>query len=151
MKTALSITLITLLLGLQLTATGTNSEEDSIKQTIISAYQEGLINNGDTKAVLRGFHPGFNLLIKRENMLDKLPIYNWIQSTEEKVKAGRLPRKDKAKFSFPLVDITKDTAVVKVHFSMANKLVFTDYLLLYRFNDGWKIVSKVYHKHEQSG
>lgn len=151
MKTVLSLTLITFLLGLQVTATGTSSEEDSIKHTIISAYQEGLINNGDTEAALRGFHPGFNLLIKRDNMLEKLPIYNWIQSTEEKVKAGRLPRNDKAEFTFPLVDITRDSAVVKVHFSMANKLVFTDYLLLYRFNDGWKIVSKIYYKHDQSG
>jgi len=29
------------------------------------------------------------------------------------------------------------------------ELVFTDYLSLLKFDSGWRIVAKVYHKHQQ--
>jgi hypothetical protein len=35
-----------------------------------------------------------------------------------------------------------------VELTRDGQLVFTDYLLLYRFGDGWKIVGKVFHCHE---
>ena len=45
---------------------------------------------------------------------------------------------------FPIVDVTANEAVVKVELYRDGKHAFTDLLLLYRFPDGWKIVSKIF-------
>ena len=38
-------------------------------------------------------------------------------------------------------------AVVRLELYRDGKHTFTDYLSLYRFADGWKIVSKIFHVH----
>ncbi|MFA8433245.1 MAG: nuclear transport factor 2 family protein [Marinifilaceae bacterium] len=37
--------------------------------------------------------------------------------------------------------------MIKVVFYKGNAPLFTDYLSLYKFNDGWKIVNKIYYRH----
>ncbi len=36
---------------------------------------------------------------------------------------------------------------VKIELSKDGKLVYTDYLSLLKFDSGWRIVAKVYHRH----
>ena len=45
------------------------------------------------------------------------------------------------------VDITGTTALVKLELHREGKLIFTDYLALYKFSEGWRIVSKTFYKH----
>jgi hypothetical protein len=45
---------------------------------------------------------------------------------------------------FPLVDITNNEAVARVEVHRDGKHIFTDYLSLYSFADGWKIVGKIF-------
>ncbi|MCP4218745.1 MAG: nuclear transport factor 2 family protein [bacterium] len=123
------------------------ADKDTIKKIIIESYRDGLCNVGDTALVDKGFHPGFNLLIMKNDMLEKFPIYSWKQSVETRKKAGKFPPKEKYQFTFPQIDITETAAMAKVEFYQGKKLLFTDYLSLYKFNGGWKIVAKIYHKH----
>ncbi len=122
-------------------------EKTAIKKVIVGAYQEGLCNTGDIAAVDKGFHPGFNLLILQGDSLQKFPIYNWKQSVERGKKAGKFPPKEKVSFKFPMVDVIGTAAMAKVEFYKGEKLTYTDYLSLYKFNDHWKIVAKIYYKH----
>jgi hypothetical protein len=89
------------------------------------------------------------MLFIREGKLEKLPIYNWIQSIEERNAKEPLPPDAKATTSaaYPLTDVTGSVATCKVELSREGKLVFTDYLLLYKLDDGWKIVGKAFHRH----
>jgi hypothetical protein len=48
---------------------------------------------------------------------------------------------------FPLVEVTGTAAICKVELTRGGKLVFTDYLALYKFEDGWKIVGKSFYRH----
>jgi len=48
----------------------------------------------------------------------------------------------------PTIEVTGGVAMVKVELSHEGKLVYTDYLSLIRFDSGWRIVAKVYHKHD---
>ena len=41
-------------------------------------FQPGTISEGDLDATRNGFYPGFDLLIFKNIMVEKLPIYNWI-------------------------------------------------------------------------
>ncbi len=45
------------------------------------------------------------------------------------------------------VDITGDVAAVKVEIDKDGALLYTDYLTLLHCQNGWQIVSKVYHEH----
>jgi hypothetical protein len=42
------------------------------------------------------------------------------------------------------VDVTGNSAMAKVELSKNNKLTYTDYLSLLKFEKNWKIVGKVY-------
>jgi hypothetical protein len=130
-----------------LTGATAREDEEDIRSVILSAYRDGLINVGDVEAVRKGFHPEFRLLGLKDGALTILPIAEWIAGTEAKKAAGKFPPPQLAAFEIPLIDICGDAAVVKVKFFIGEKLTFTDYLSLYRFAEGWKIVAKIYARH----
>ncbi len=120
-----------------------------IKKTIQTAYVEGLQNEGDTIKINQGFHPGFDLLIPGKNgELEKYSLQEWKAKIKINLASGKLPRKDGEKISvkFLFVDVTGDAAVAKFEFYVGPKLTFVDYQFLYKFKDGWKIVSKIFYK-----
>ncbi|MEQ9266251.1 MAG: nuclear transport factor 2 family protein, partial [Balneolaceae bacterium] len=55
--------------------------------------------------------------------------------------------KNKWEYQFTSVDVTGNSAAVKLELYNEGKHVYTDYLSLLRFDDEWKIVAKVYHQH----
>jgi len=126
-----------------------SEDQQAIMDVIQTAYIEGLQNEGDLEKMDSGFHPGFELLgIGKGNQMWKLPIYNWKESTKDAVKEGKKPRKDEELVSvnFLSVDVSGTAAAVKLEFYVAEKLTYIDYLTLYKFEDGWKIVSKIFYK-----
>lgn len=145
MKKIISV-LITLTLMFGVTAANNNnSEKDAVKSVVKSAYVEGIQNAGNIDDIKKGFHPGFNLLGIRNNSLTKFPIYSWIESVKkrkEKEEAGPITTCE-----FEMIDITGNAAIVKIKLFREGKQTFTDYLSLYKFKEGWKIVNKIYHRH----
>jgi len=125
-----------------------NQDEELIKNVIQNAYVDGLCNNADEDAVRKGFHPGFKLMgIASNNRMWELPIYNWIESAKTGKEKG-------LKYSFQneyttvkylSIDITGKVAVAKIEFYEGSELNYIDYLSLMKFEDGWKIVSKIFH------
>ena len=125
-------------------------KREAIKKVILGAYIEGLFNKGDLDVTRKGFHPDFNLLGNRNNKLTKFPIKQWIASTEKRNQKDPTPLKENEKTTckFVFVDITGDAAVAKIDlFAKGEKHIYTDYLFLYEFEEGWRIVSKIYHAH----
>lgn len=145
-KIILSLLIITLLAPLSWAETK-GSDEEAIKAVILASYRDGLINVGDVDAVKKGFHPEFRLLGVKDDSLWVLPIADWIKKTEEKKAAGKFPPEKLVKMEFPLMDICSTAAVVKVKFFVGDKLTYTDYLSLYKFTEGWKIVGKIFTSH----
>ena len=124
-----------------------NPDDEAIKALINKAYIEGLHNGGNLDETKKGFHPGFDLLILQNNQLVKLPIYNWVESTEKSRKDPAAAQRPKTTVNFVNIDITGTSAVAKIELSRDGKLIFTDYLSLYKFEEGWKVVGKIYYKH----
>jgi hypothetical protein len=124
------------------------SDKEAIKKLVQTAYIDGLQNKGDLDQTRSGFHPGFNLLIMKNGMLEKLPIYNWIVYAEMKKAKDPDPPSEEEKVTceFLDIDITGTAAVVKLKFLKGGKHIYTDYLSLYKFEDSWKIVSKIFYK-----
>ena len=130
---------------------GEDEEKEAIKKVITSAYVDGLQNKGPVEDIEAGFHPGFNLLGVRNDELTKWPIYSWVQYHERKLKENPGPPADDEVVTskFPMIDITGNAAVVKIELFKGGKQIFTDYLSLYKFEEGWKIVGKIYYRHEE--
>ncbi len=128
---------------------GTSSDEEAIRKVIQTSYVEGLQNEGDTVKINSGFHPSFEMLIPaKDGSLQKYGLAAWKAKIRENVADGRLPRKKGEEISvkFLEVDVTGTAATAKFEFYVGGKLTFVDYMFLYRFSDGWKIVSKIYYK-----
>ncbi len=129
-----------------------SKEKELIKQVIQSAYVDGLCNNADEDAVKKGFHPGFNLLSAgKGNTMWKLPIYNWIEIAKEgEAKGNKYSfQNELTTVKFLFIDIAGNVAVAKIEFYEGEELNYIDYLSLIKFEDGWKIVSKIAHRVEK--
>ena len=121
------------------------SEEAAIKALVQTAYVDGLQNLGDLEKTKAGFHPDFVLLGLREGALTRLPIAEWIASAGKRKADGAKPPLTTCKFLS--VDVTGSAASVKLELHQNDTRIFTDYLSLYKFPDGWKIVGKIYYRH----
>jgi hypothetical protein len=122
------------------------TDEDLIKQVINTAYIDGIQNNGNVEDIRKGFHPSFNMLRMTDNEIKPYSIADWIAAIEQKKKDG-LPNVAPATGKFINVDITGTAAVVKLELYRQDKKTFTDYLVLYKFTEGWRIVSKTFFRH----
>lgn len=149
MKKNIVLLIVVFFTTISLMAQETENEENAIKKVIQTAYIDGLQNKGKVEDIKKGFHPGFNLLGLNHNMLTKFPIYSWIESFEnKKAKDSTPPTKDKlVTCKYVLIDVTGNAAMAKIELYRNKELLFTDYLQLYKFDRGWKIVSKIYYRH----
>jgi len=124
-------------------------EQDIVKQVVQSAYIDGFANLVDVPAMAKGFHPSFEMLWLQQDNVEKTPLSDWLEGAKRRVaKAAGQPPKIIFTSEFLQIDITGSVAVVKVAVYQSGQLAYTDYLSLYKFTDGWRIVSKVGHSHE---
>jgi opacity protein-like surface antigen len=124
-------------------------DKEAIKKVIQTGYVDGLQNFGDLEVTKNCFYPGFFITNYNpaNNQISHTTIYNWIDGVEKTKASGNIPAR-KITVEFEMIDITGYTAMAKIKlFENGTKLLFTDYLLLYKFTEGWKIVQKTYMRH----
>jgi hypothetical protein len=138
--------LLTLVCLLAVVPAFSQTDEEAIKQVVTSAYIEGIQNTGPVEDIRKGFHPTFNMLRLMENELKPYPIEEWIAAIEKRRSEATTPPK-RTDGKFISVDITGNAATVKLELYREGKKTFTDYLVLYKFSEGWRIVSKTYYRH----
>jgi hypothetical protein len=136
------------LLFLALTATGFLSADSKtdVEKVIQSSYFNGAFNDLDTVGMRKGFHPDFAIFSAKGNEISRYPIDAWINGIEKRKQDPNFD-KSQAKMDCKIVslDITEGCAAAKIEISKNGKRIYTDYLSLLKFDDGWKIVAKVYH------
>jgi len=123
------------------------AEKAAVIKVIEDAYLNGICNVGDVEAVKKGFHEDFSLKGINNGKLSVLPISQWTESIKKRKAEGKYPPKEKTRFEYPLIDITGNAAMVKIKFMRGNKHIYTDYLLLLKFSEGWRITDKIYFRH----
>ena len=121
-------------------------EQEAIKQVIETAYVKGIHIDRDPAAIRGGFHPDFTMLVFKDNQMIKVTLDDWIARLEEgKKKNPTLAEKTTHKFE--IVDLSGTAAVARIEVFKNDNHVFTDYMSLYKFEDGWKIVNKIFYLH----
>lgn len=128
----------------------TSSARDEIVRVVEASYIHGAFNEQNTDAMRKGFHPVFKIHGVRDGELSTYPIDEWTSNIDQR-KAKDGYEQETWEHRFPMIDITGGAAVVKVELLKVeggeSVHVFTDYLSLLEFEDGWKITDKVYHRH----
>ena len=118
--------------------------KDAIKQVIERAYIQGIHGDQDESAVKSGFHQDFAMLVLKDEALEKVSVDEWLDRVEV-MKAGNPDMwAAQTRHTFELVDVAGYAAVAKLEVYKGDTHFSTDYLLLYRFAGGWRIVSKVF-------
>jgi hypothetical protein len=134
--------LITLISSVALAQT----DEDNVKAVIESAYIQGIHNNGPVADIRAGFHPSFIMFVSSNNEVKQTPIEEWITNIE-KNRATSKTDGSKATAKFTTVSVVGTSANAQLEVYRKDKRIFTDNLLLYKFPEGWRIVSKTFYRH----
>jgi ketosteroid isomerase-like protein len=137
-------------LVLALASAGSASTDDAqdkkdVVKVVTDAYINGVHAKPDAAAMRRGFHPDFRMLVLTDGKMNAVTLDEWAARVERSA-TSTSPR-PAIKAEFPQVEIAGTAASVRVEVFRDGKHTFTDYLLLYKFTDGWKIVSKSFYTH----
>lgn len=148
LKGALSFGLLSIII-FAFKSVDTTAEEDVVKKVVLESYINGAFNELNAEAMKNGFHKDFAIFSAKGEEISKYPIADWVEGVEKR-KAGDYDPNDVKNIwehTFVSIDVTGGAAQVKVELRNQGKHVFTDYLSLLKFDSGWKIVAKVYHRH----
>jgi len=132
----INIILITLLFVSNSFLYSQNRDSIQISHVIKKSYIEGLINGKDFNEARKGMHKDFLIFGHKKDSLTLKSIDKWITQRE---KRKNLPD---VKYKIEFIDIEKDAATAKIEM-YRNKIKAVDYVFLYKFNSGWKIVSAI--------
>lgn len=123
------------------------SEESLVIQTIESAYVGGFHNGGSVESIRKGFHPSFVMFRQNKNEIITVPLEEWIKNTLKSREESKGNDGPKATAQYQQIGVVGNAANVTLDLHRGDKRIFTDHLLLYKFEEGWRIVSKSFYRH----
>lgn len=134
--------------GLLFGASSDEVAKEAIKEVIKDAYIDGVHNVGDPEVIRNGFHPDFIMFIQREGKLVKMSRDEWI----ERIVAGKKENPDAKRpwttHEFRHIDVSGNAAMAALDVYKDGEIAYTDYMSLYKFEGGWKIVGKIFQSHK---
>jgi hypothetical protein len=121
-----------------------DNDREAIREVVLGAYVSGIHGNGDRGVIRAGFHPGFVMKVLRaDGTMTDVTIEDWIARLPEEGTAPANPVRGEV----PTVMLSGNAAVAEVAIYRDGAQIFTDYISLYRFPEGWRMVAKVYYAH----
>jgi len=122
-------------------------DRDDIRRVIETGYIEGIHLEQSDDKVKAAFHPEFRMLVRRDDAVLQVDPLTFL----EKVKESRASKPEfferELAYEIPLIDVEGTAAVARIELSRGGVHLYTDFMQLYKFSDGWKIVSKNFHTH----
>ena len=115
-----------------------------IKETIELSYTRGIHETQDEGEVRSGFHSDFEMLVKADETLQRVGLEEWFVRIEELKAANPEMWSAQTRCEYLSIDVAGYAAAVKLDCFKGEIHFSTDYMLLYRFAEGWRIVSKVF-------
>ena len=121
-----------------------NLEQEAVKQVITKAYIQGIHIEQNEATAKDGFHSGFTMLVLQKDDIEKVNVDSWLERVETMKADNPEMWKSETTHTFDMIDISGNAAVAKLNVHKGEIHFSTDYMLLYKFQDGWKIVSKIF-------
>lgn len=119
-------------------------DKKAVKKVIEETYIKGIHGDQEINRVKSGFHKDFAMLVLSDNQIDKVTVDEWLLRIASMKEENPQLWKSRTSHNFRLIDITKNAAVAKLDVYKGTTHFSTDYMLLYKFDEGWRIVSKIY-------
>ena len=142
-----------MMLALLVTATAAvaappDADDAAIVAVVDRAYVHGVHIDNDPELVRSGMHDSFVMFVQSDKGINQLTRDAWIERlAASKAKADPNAKKPEIKADITVLDRAGNAAVAKVALFRDGKQIFTDYINLYRFEDGWKLVAKTFNRH----
>ncbi len=121
-----------------------DSDKEAIKKVIEKAYINGIHGNQDLDKIKIGFHQDFTMFVLNDNKIDKVNVSEWLDRIAKMKNENPDLWESKTSRNFRLIDATRNAAMAKLDVYKGTTHFSTDYMLLYKFEEGWKIVSKIF-------
>ena len=121
-----------------------DNDKEAIKKVIDEAYINGVHRDQDENKMKSGFHQDFAMLVFNNNEINKVSVDEWLERVAKMKKDNPELWKSKTSYDFKLIDVTRNAAVAKLDVYKGTIHFSTDYMLLYKFEEGWRIVSKIF-------
>lgn len=115
-----------------------------IEKAVKEGYIEGIHRRQDKSKALEGFHEDFTMLVLNGCRIEKVDIDKWLARIDKMKGENPGLWQAETSYRFHLLDCTHNAAAVKVDVYKGDVQFSTDYMLLYRTGDEWKIVSKIF-------
>lgn len=133
--------------GLLFAGSPDEAAEVAIKEVIKDAYIDGIHNVGDPLVIRNGFHADFVMMIQREGKIMKITRDEWIERIVAGKKENPDAKRPKTTHEFRHIDISGNAAIAALDVYKDGEHAYTDYMSLYKFEGGWKIVGKIFQSH----
>jgi len=129
-------------------AAADSPDDAAIREVVDRAYVHGVHIDADPAKIRSGMHDSFIMFVRNGDAVTQLSRDAWIARIET-ANASRKPDAPKPAITadIQVLDRVGDSAVVRVNLFRDGKQTFTDYISLYRFESGWKLVGKIFHRH----
>ena len=122
-------------------------DDAAIKEVVDRAYVQGVHIDSDAAKIRSGMHDSFVMFVRNGDDVTALTRDAWIERIEASKAKAKPGPKPETKAEIDVLDRSGDTAVVRVKLFRDGKQIFTDYISVYRFASGWKLVGKVFQRH----
>jgi len=127
-------TLLLLTIFLGTFSANAQTELEKINKPLMD-YIEGTAN-GEPDRLKRAFHPDFNLYFVQNDSVKAWSGKGYISNVKQGRKSNRIGK-------IISVDYENDAAIAKIEIDMPDrKRLYTDYLMLLKVKDDWKIIHK---------
>lgn len=127
--------------------TNIEKEKEAIKKVIQEAFVDGMENFGDIESIKRGFHPDYCMYYIRNNELTKVTLDACLKNVQQLKQQNPAGPADKASIKFLSVDVYGAVGIAAFEQYKKSKLVYTDILILMKFEEGWRIMGKLFQRH----
>ena len=121
-------------------------EEEAVKTVIVNGYIKGIYLLGDTGMIRSNWHEDCDIvyLDPQSRTLLKAPAAKYFIDHFTKQPG---PLNEHISYDFTEIRVTGYAAVatVEIFNEDRSRHIYTDYLNLYKFPDGWRIVSKTFY------
>ncbi len=84
------------------------------------------------------------MLVLQDNTPEKVTVDEWLARIETMKAENPDLWEAETRYTVELVDVAGYAAVAKLDVYKGTTHFSTDYMLLYRFEEGWRIVSKIF-------
>ena len=121
-----------------------NNNKEAIRQTIEKAYIEGIHTTQDESTIRSGFHKDFEMLVYKDGGIEKVSVDLWFKRIEKMKKDDPDLWSKETHYDSLQINVTGYAASVQFDVYKGGTFFSTDYMFLYKFKDGWKIVSKIF-------